>query len=99
MKLGRVIKVLLKSKGITQAELARKVNKSPTAISQILNGLYRPNAETLEAIAKVLEIPVPIIYFLSLSEDDIPEEKKELYKMLSPSFDKFLFEIFSVGNK
>lgn len=96
MTVGEVIKLLIKKKGITQVELAQKIGKSRTAVSQIINGVYNPNQETLESIARVIEIPIPIIYFLSMSEDDIPAEKKQLYKMLSPLIENFLFEIFSL---
>ncbi len=96
MSIGEVLKILLKNKNITQTELAVKIGKSRTAVSQIVNGVYNPNQETLEKIANALEVPVPIIYFLTIDESDIPEDKKQLYKMLSPSIENFLFDIFSL---
>lgn len=98
MTLGEVIKFLLNKKGLTQAELSEKIGKSKTAVSQIINGAYSPNPETLQNISKILEVPVPVIYFLSISEKDIPEDKKQLYDLLSPLIQKYLFEIFSVEN-
>lgn len=96
MSIGEVIKVLMKKKGITQVELAGRIGKSRTAISQILNGGYNPNPDTLDKISKVLEVPVPMIHFMAISEDDIPEEKRAIYKMLQPSMEKYLFEIFAI---
>ena len=46
MKIGEVISSIIKKKGITQIELSKKIGKSPTALSQIINGVYEPNPET-----------------------------------------------------
>lgn len=96
MTLGEVIKILLKRKGISQIQLAEEIGKSKTSISQIINGAYNPSSETLANISRVLEVPVPVIHFMSLSANDIPEDKKQLYFMLSPMMDKYLSELFSI---
>lgn len=97
MKIGEVINLIIKKKGITQIELAKKTGKSSTAISQIVNGVYDPNPETLDKICEEINVPKAIIYFLTISEKEIPEDKLELYKMLSPSIKDFLINIF--GNE
>jgi XRE family transcriptional regulator, regulator of sulfur utilization len=94
MKIGEVINSILKRKGITQIELAKLIGKSPTALSQIINGVYEPNPQTLDKICEALDVPKAIVYFLTISEKDIPEEKLELYKMLAPSIKDFLVKIF-----
>ena len=94
MKIGEVINSIIKKKGITQSELAKKIGKSPTAISQIIKGVYDPNPETLDKICEVLEVPKAIVYFLTISEKDVPENKVELYKMLAPSIKNFLVKVF-----
>jgi len=94
MKIGEVINLIIKKKGITQTELAKKIEKSPTALSQIINGVYDPNPETLDKICDALEVPKAIIYFLTISEKDIPKEKLELYKMLAPTIKDFLIKVF-----
>jgi len=94
MKIGEVISSIIKKKGISQTELAKRIGKSPTALSQIINGVYDPNPETLDKICEVLEVPKAIIHFLTISEKDIPQDKLELYKMLAPSIRDFLVKIF-----
>lgn len=94
MKIGEVINLIIKKKGITQTELAKKIGKSTTALSQIINGVYDPNPETLDKICEVLEVPKAIIYFLTISEKDIPQDKLELYKMLAPTIKDFLVKVF-----
>ncbi len=94
MKIGEVINLIIKKKGITQTELAKKIGKSTTALSQIINGVYDPNPETLDKICEALEVPKAIIYFLTISEKDVPNDKVELYKMLSPAIKDFLVKVF-----
>ena len=93
MKIGEVISSIIKKKGITQIELSKKIGKSPTALSQIINGVYEPNPETLEKICEALEVPKAIVYFLTISEKDVPENKIELYKMLAPSIKDILVKV------
>jgi len=94
MKLGQVIGQLIKKRGLTQKEVASKIEKSPTALSQIINGAYEPNPETLDKICEVLDVPKPILHFMMISEDDIPDDKKEIYKILEPSIKEFIFSVF-----
>ena len=54
MEIGQVLQKLIKQKGLTQAMLAEKIGKSPTALSQIIKGKYHPNPETLDKICEVL---------------------------------------------
>lgn len=94
MKIGEVINSIIKKKGITQTELAKKIGKSTTALSQIINGVYDPNPETLDKICEALEVPKAIVYFLTISEKDVPDDKVELYRMLAPSIKDFLVKVF-----
>lgn len=94
MEIGKVLQKLIKQKGLTQATLAEKIGKSPTALSQIIKGKYHPNPETLDKICAVLEVPPAIVYFLTISEKDIPEEKRALYQMIGPSLKSFIIQIF-----
>lgn len=94
MELGKAINLLIKKRGLTQVEVASRIGKSTTALSQIIKGTYNPNPDTLDKICKVLDVPQPILYFLTISEDDIPADKLELYRMLAPSIKDFLIKIF-----
>ena len=94
MELGQIIGKLIKQKKLTQVEVAGKIGKSTTALSQIIKGTYKPNPDTLEKLCDVLEIPQPLLYFLTISEKDIPEDKVELYRMLAPALRDFVYRIF-----
>ncbi|WP_053976890.1 helix-turn-helix domain-containing protein [Mangrovimonas xylaniphaga] len=94
MKLGEIIGKLIKKKGLTQKEVAHKIGKSTTALSQMINDVYEPNPETLDKICEVLDVPKPILHFMMISEEDIPEEKKEIYRILEPTIKEFIFSVF-----
>lgn len=99
MEIGQVIKLLIKKRGLKQVEVAEKIGKSTTALSQIINGTYKPQSDTLEKLSQVLNVPVAVIHFLSISEKDIPEENLPLYRNLAPSMEKYLIDVFSVDKK
>ena len=57
-KVGERIKELRKKAGLTQAQLAEKLNVTPQNISQYERGLKNPKIGTLNKIAKALGVPV-----------------------------------------
>jgi len=85
MKLGNTIKELRKQKRIPQEFLAEKCGITQAYLSLIENDKKEPNLSTLKVISKALETPLPIIFYLSLSEEDISESKKSLFSQLNPS--------------
>ncbi|MCG8207062.1 helix-turn-helix transcriptional regulator [Tenacibaculum finnmarkense genomovar finnmarkense] len=56
------LKDLLKEKGITGKELARKVDKTENAISMILNNKRQPRFELLLKIADVLDVDIKELF-------------------------------------
>jgi hypothetical protein len=48
----------------------------------------------LKTIAEQLEIPLPILFFLSLDENDVPEQKKDIFKILEPSLKGLIAQIY-----
>ena len=94
MTIGQVIKKVIKKRGLTQVEVAKQIGKSTTALSQIINGVYEPNPESLDRICNVLNVPKPILSFMMISEDDIPEGKKEIFKDFEPVLKDFISEVF-----
>lgn len=94
MDIGQVIGLIIKKKRLTQKDFAKRVGISTTALSQIINSKYKPSSETLDKICKELGVPAPIIHFLTISEVDIPSDKRELYNLLAPSLKRFIVDIF-----
>lgn len=96
MNLGNAIKGIRKQKGLTQIELASLCNITQTYLSQIENNSKEPNLSILKSISNNLKIPLPIIFFLSLTEEDIQPNKRDAFKIISPSINSLVNEFFTV---
>ena len=98
--LGKRIKAIRKTRGLTQEKLPEMIDIEPSSLSGIESGRFYPSLHVLEKIANVLE--VELIDFFKYSTINIPEnideeigkiinkqnkENKELiYKLLSTDF-------------
>lgn len=82
MDLGRGIKILRKQKKITQKRLAELSEISTNALCSIERGQSTPSKATIEKICSSLNVPESYLVLFSITEDDIPEEKRELYHSL-----------------
>ena len=51
---GKVLVKARKERGVTQAELARRINRDPRTLSMTENGLREPKASTILVYAKAL---------------------------------------------
>jgi len=96
MNLGTIIKNSRKQKGQTQLEFATSCGITQTYLSQIENNNKEPNLATLKEISNKLEIPLPILFFLSLNEEDISSEKRDAFKKLLPSVNTLINECFEI---
>lgn len=96
MDLGSQIKNIRKQKGLTQAEFALSIGITQTYLSQIEGNLKEPNLSTLKAISEGLGIPLPILFFLSMTEEDVKPAKRNAFKIVSPSVNSLVNEFFAV---
>lgn len=98
MEIGRKIEKILKEIGMTQRDLAAKINLDETILSRIIKGDRNPKAEVLANIATALHVTSD--YLLDIENDDefdstkavrliarnssklTPEDKKELINIL-----------------
>lgn len=95
MNLGTTIKNLRLQKGFKQNSFAEQCGITQTYMSQIENNAKEPNLSTLKVISEKLSIPLPVLFFLSLSMDDIDPEKREAFKHLDPSIKSMISEFFT----
>jgi len=94
MNIGKAIKALLERKEMTQKELASKTGLSPTSISLLMTGQTEPRKETIELIAQALDVKPELLRFLSLSKEDVPEEKRALYDLVWPQLETTFVNLF-----
>lgn len=92
MNLGNAIMMLRKEQKISRVKLAERSNLSITALYNIENNLSFPSKETIDKLCASLEIPVSYLMFYSITEEDVPEEKRESFRFLQEPMKKFLME-------
>jgi XRE family transcriptional regulator, regulator of sulfur utilization len=94
MDTGTTIKRLRKKKGFQQNKLAEKSGISQTYLAQIENGSRPATIETLEKICKILNVPLPILSFLSLDINSVDSKKREAYSRIEPAIRAMVEEFF-----
>lgn len=90
MKIGSIIKAERKKRGLSQNQLAARCSITVTYLSLIENDKKEPTVSLLRTIAENLNLPLPILIFMSLDDEDIPESKKEFFNIVKPSIDAIL---------
>jgi transcriptional regulator with XRE-family HTH domain len=83
MEIGKAIIQLRKKKGLTQKDFSIKCGLSNNAVCQIEIGNVFPNKTTIEKMSKVLNVPISYILFFSITVDDVPDDKKQVFNSLS----------------
>ena len=78
MNLGLTIKNVRKQKGFKQNKFAELCNITQSYLSQIENNAKDPNLSILKIISEKLETPLPVLFFLSMENSDVPEKNNKL---------------------
>ncbi|SHG45785.1 Helix-turn-helix domain-containing protein [Flavobacterium segetis] len=92
MDIGTAIKILRKEKQLGQKQLAEMCGISVNALSQIEINATFPQKNTIKKICESLQIPVSYLLFFSISDDDIPDDKKVVFKSLNSAIKSILIE-------
>ena len=92
--LGETIKQIRTQQGMTQGELAEKAKIAQATLSQIELGKTEPSKATLQKLSEVLETPLPIIFIMSVTPEEIPEGKREVFKTIQPIVKTLLQDAF-----
>lgn len=81
--LGARIREVRKLRGLTQERLSEKVGVEPKQVSRIESGKSSPSTETLESIARELQVEMKALFdFQHLQDDDIEVQVVRLLKMM-----------------
>ena len=85
--LNENIKAIRKSKGLSQQELAIKLNVVRQTISKWEQGLSVPDSDMLISISEVLETPVSTLTsYISIVAIGIPKDRKVSRLYFTPTF-------------
>jgi len=95
MNLGKTIKDsrIMHFKG-NQYDFAEALGITQSYLSLLENNKKKPSPDLIKKIGDVCEIPLVIMLWHSLDENDVSEDKKESFKLLKPSLDALLKEVF-----
>ena len=97
-KIAARIKTARKSAGLTQAELAEKIDISTNAVAKLENNLMTTSLQTLINIANVLKIDIN--YLLSDEQEKKEEDSLDLFlnsllRGLSPTDKNFIIHVIN----
>lgn len=95
MNLGIAIRSLRKNKGLNQGEFSTRLGISQGYLSQIENEEKTPSVEMLVKISDTLETPLAVMFWFTLTEQDVPENKRDVYQYLKPSIDNLVNAFFN----
>ena len=82
MDIGTAIKKMRLRHGISQKELAFKVGISTNALCSIEKGYSFPKKETITAICDAIGIEKVYFLLMTITEEDVPEKKREVFDAL-----------------
>lgn len=73
-----------------QKVFAANIGISQTHLSQVENGLKKPSTKLLKQISEYVDVPLPIMLWFGINEEDIDKTKLEAYRMLKPTVDALM---------
>lgn len=82
MEIGDSIRRLRIWREMTQKELAQRIGISANALCAIELNRSFPSKETIAKVCRELGVPVGYLLFFALTEEDIPQDKRELFRIL-----------------
>lgn len=78
MNVGQAIKMCRTRRGVSQTDLAHRVDCSVSYLSMLENNKRDPTLSTLTKIAHGLNIPMGILFFLAADREELSGIDKEL---------------------
>jgi XRE family transcriptional regulator, regulator of sulfur utilization len=94
MDIGKAIKTTRQKRGIKQKDFAIQCDITASYLSQIENNLKDPNLSTLRTISTELGLPLPILFFLSIDENDVKSEKQAAFNFINAPIKSMISEFF-----
>lgn len=80
-RVGLRVRAARKERGLSQSELAAKLDRSVDAVSAIERGISLPNLDTLESLARVLDVPLRDFFDFD-QQGDSPKQEKAIAELL-----------------
>lgn len=81
INIGATIKKYRDKREITQSQLAKKINVTPTYISALENNRKDPSLSLLTEISRELEIPLEVMFWDTIEVKNIRGKDKEILEV------------------
>ena len=94
MKIGEIIREERKRLGFRQIDFAMKLGITQTALSQIETGDNQPSISTQNKVSEIVGVPLYVLQFKYLTEEEVAPEKREVFRMLKPAVDALIQNLF-----
>lgn len=95
INVGEKISEYRKAKKLNIKDLAALAGVTPSLLSQIERGLANPSLNTINAIAKVLDVPLFSFFTTSTNTRELVVKADKRKKMILPERDNILYELLS----
>ena len=89
--IGKIIQNLRNEKGLTQEQLAEKVELSTNYLSKVERGLCKLNVESFLKMAEVLDFTLEDFGINQKNKSNINSEKEEILKLILSSSSKDIY--------
>lgn len=78
----------------TQKIFAEAVGVTQTHLSQVENGIKSPSIQLLNRIADYVDLPIPILFWNTITEEDIKPNRVEAFRLLKKPIDAVIETFF-----
>lgn len=92
MNLGDAIINIRKALKVSRRNLASNSGISVTSLYNIEKNLSFPSQKTINNISNALRVPISFLLFFSVTEEDVPEHKRQTFRFLSTTLKAFLLD-------
>jgi transcriptional regulator with XRE-family HTH domain len=94
LNLGRAVREIRKDRKQNQETFAKGIGITQTSLSLIENGTRRMYQGTIDKLCKYLGCTEIFLRVLSMDDEDLPENKRDEYRVVMVHIRGILLEIF-----
>ncbi len=91
---GQAIEKFRKLKGLSVILLAKKSEMNISTVNDICQGKLIPNKHEVKSLYKAMDVPKEMILLYTMEEQDVAENKRELFNQLIPSIKGLVEDVF-----
>lgn len=79
---------------MTQKEIAKGINLDSSYLSKVETGKHKPSLQAIERIGVVTGVPLAVIFWEALEEEDVIPDKQDKFNSIKPAVDALLDQLF-----